>query len=103
MVPRQPSISSGVQHALGHHVPPEVLEFQAGPPALRPPEIAGALEHALRVILEDQQDAGQVGCELMEGHRPIDVAFWPFERQTILSSGTCSMIVASQVRCDQKT
>ena len=33
---------------------------------------------------------------------PSTWPFWPLERQMIRSSGTCSMTVASQVRCDQK-
>ena len=34
---------------------------------------------------------------------PSTWPFSPFDFQTIRSSGTCSRIVASQVRCDQNT
>ena len=45
----------------------------------------------------------RLGASSWKVTAPSTWPFWPFERQTILSSGTCSMIVASQVRCDQKT
>ena len=63
-----------VQQDLAHQVPPEVLQFQAGPPALRPPDVPGVLEHALRVVLEDHEDPGQVGRQFVEGHGAVDVA-----------------------------
>src|SRR5579875_1433346 len=34
---------------------------------------------------------------------PSTWPFWPLDRQTMCESGTCSMVVDSQVLCDQKT
>src|SRR5690348_5989696 len=50
----------GMQHRLGHHVPGDVLELQARPPSLRPPDVGRLLEEPLRVILQDHDDAGQL-------------------------------------------
>ena len=72
--PRQPSISSGAGSRLVIDVPAEVLELQPGATTLRPPDVAGALEQALRVVLQHQQDAGEVRAELVEGDRAVHVA-----------------------------
>src|SRR4051794_2609490 len=52
-----------------------MLEIQPRAPALRTPQVARLLEHTLGVILEFQQDPGQVGRELMEGHDAVDASF----------------------------
>src|SRR3954453_5702265 len=51
-----------------------MLEIQPRAPALRTPQVAGLLEHSLGVVLEFQQDPGQVGRELMEGHDAVDTS-----------------------------
>src|SRR5918999_749654 len=67
-----------VQQALRHHVPPEVLEFETRPPALCPPDIAGAFEQAPRVVFQDQDDAGEVGRQLVKGHGAVDMTLRAF-------------------------
>ena len=58
----------------GHDVAPEVPQLRACPAALRPPDVSGLLEEALRVVLQDHQDPRQVGRQLVEGDRTVHVA-----------------------------
>jgi hypothetical protein len=52
-----------VEDGLGHGVAAEVLEFKARTAALSAPDVAGAFEQPLRVVLHHQQDAGEVRAE----------------------------------------
>ncbi len=58
----------------GHDVAPEVPQLRTCPAALRPPDVSGLLEEALRVVLQDHQDPRQVGRQLVEGDRTVHVA-----------------------------
>src|SRR5689334_25429725 len=62
------------EDGLGHGVSTEVLEFKPCAAALSPPDVAGAFEQALRVVLHHQQNAGEVRAERGEGHRAVDVS-----------------------------
>src|SRR6478752_8227157 len=66
-----------VEDGPGHHVTAEVAHLGPGAPALGLPDVAGLLEQALGVVLEHDQDAGQVGPDLVEGDRAVDVALLP--------------------------
>src|SRR4051794_32992977 len=63
-----------VEDGLGHGVATEVLKFQPRAAALSAPDVAGAFEQALRVVLHHQQDPGEVRAEPGEGHRSVDVS-----------------------------
>jgi hypothetical protein len=65
-----------MQQDVAGYVTTEVLELQSHPSALSAPEVAGALEEPLRVILEINEHPRQVRRELMEGHRTVDMAFF---------------------------
>ncbi len=52
---------------------PEVLELEPDAPALGPPDIADAFHEALRVVLEDHEQASQSRRELVEGDASVDV------------------------------
>ncbi|HEX5907749.1 MAG TPA: hypothetical protein VFY56_12080, partial [Propionibacteriaceae bacterium] len=55
-------------------IAPEKLEFQPDSAALGAPQVPGALEQALGVVLEVNEHARQVGRELVEGHGAVDMA-----------------------------
>ena len=74
MRPRQPSTSSGSRMV---RVITWRRKCRSSARARRPwasPDVAGLLEQALGVVLEDHQDPGQVGRELVEGDGAVDVA-----------------------------
>src|SRR3954462_13598095 len=64
----------GVQDGAGHHVAPEVTQLGAGAAALGAPDVAGLLEQALGVVLQDHQDPGEGRGHLVEGDRAVDVS-----------------------------
>src|SRR4029078_5821330 len=66
-----------IEDGAGHHVPPEVPELRTGASALGLQDVADLLEETLRVVLEDNQDPGQVRTDLVEGHRTVDVTLLP--------------------------
>src|SRR3954471_18133504 len=45
----------------------------------------------------------RLGASSAKDHAPAAYPLGPLARQTMWSSGTCSWVVASQLRCDQKT
>jgi hypothetical protein len=63
-----------VQQDLACEVAPEVLEFQPDSAAWGAPQVANLLEESLWVVLEVNEHARQVGRQLVERHRAVDMA-----------------------------
>src|SRR5690606_10836542 len=63
----------GMQCRRSHHVPLKVLELEPSAPTLCPPDVSDSLEEPMGVVLQDDQDASEVGCELMEGNGAVDI------------------------------
>ena len=63
----------GLEDGARHHVALEVLQLEPRPPSLGAPQVAGALEETLGVVLQDDDDAGQLGSQLVEGDRAVDM------------------------------
>jgi hypothetical protein len=91
------------QNGIRHRVAPEMLELEAGAPALRSPGVPGCLEEALREVLQHEQHPSQVRTQFGETHRTIHMPLGTLRTPHDVQSGICSRMVASQLRWDQKT
>ena len=66
----------------------ETVPLNATLPAVAAPDVPGLLEQSLWVVLEDDEDPGEVGSDLVEGHRAAeeDEGTW---RQWLTQAPSC--------------